>query len=107
MKFQVEPWSSVVHWDAEPQMGPSVVIIVIIRESKPYSMYSVSQSLFSTLASNEFPQNFEFICATRLDSTRIVKNVTRVIGEHKFVIDCMLASLTPWLEAIEEKYHCR
>ena len=45
---------------------------------------------------NEFSQNLEFFCATRLDPTRIVKNVTCMIGEHKFVIDGVLASLAPY-----------
>jgi hypothetical protein len=32
-----------------------------------------------------------------------VKNVALVLGEHKFVINGVLASLDPCLEAIEEK----
>ena len=56
------------------------------------------------LATNEVFQNLEFFCATRLDSTRIVKNVTCMIGEYKFVIDGVLASLTPYSEANEEQY---
>jgi hypothetical protein len=42
---------------------------------------------------NEFLQSLEFLCATALDSARIVKNVTRMIGEHKFIVDSVLASL--------------
>jgi hypothetical protein len=53
---------------------------------------------------NEFFQDLEFFCATRFDSTRIVKNVTCMIGEHKFVIDGVLASLIPYLEANKERY---
>ena len=56
-------------------------------------MQSVSQSLLSTLALNEFLQNLEFLYATRLNSPRIVKNVTVIIGEDKFVVDIVLASL--------------
>ena len=56
-------------------------------------MQSVSQSLLSTLAFNEFLQNPKFFYATRLDSPRIVKNVTVMIGEDKFVVDIVLASL--------------
>ena len=56
-------------------------------------MQFVSQSFRATLALNEFFQNLEFFDATRLDSTRIVKDVTRVIGEHKFIVDCVLAAL--------------
>jgi hypothetical protein len=51
------------------------------------------QLLFLALASNEFLQNAEFLCATCLDSARIVKNVAPMIGEHKFVVDVVLASL--------------
>ena len=70
-------------------------------------MQSITQSFLSTLALNEFLQNFEFLCATGLDSTRIVKNVTLVIRELKFVVDGVLASLVPSLDATEEKdyYH--
>jgi hypothetical protein len=80
--------------------------MVNTQESKPYHMQSVSQSLFSTLASNEFLQNFEFLCATRLDSTRIVKNITLVIGEHKLVVDPVFASLVLCLGTTKEKYRC-
>jgi hypothetical protein len=66
-------------------------------------MQFVSQFLFSTLATNEFFQNLEFLRATRLDSARIVKNVTRMIGEYKFIVDGVPASLTPRL-GNEEKY---
>ena len=52
---------------------------------------------------NEFFQNLEFFCATRLDPTRIVENITFMIGEHKFVIDGVLASLIPYSEANKER----
>jgi hypothetical protein len=78
-------------------------VIANTGECKPYCMQSVSQSPFSTLASNEFLQNFKFLCATRFDSARIVKNVTQMIGEHKFVVDVVLASLAPCLEATERE----
>jgi hypothetical protein len=55
---------------------------------------------------NEFSQSLEFLCATALDSARIVKNVTRMIGEHKFIVDGVLASLARCQWAIEEKYDC-
>jgi len=35
-----------------------------------------------------------------------VKDITLMIGEHKFIVDAVLASLTPRLEASEEKYYC-
>ena len=68
-------------------------------------MQSRMQSLFSTLASNEFLQNPKFFYATRLDSARIVKSVSPMIGEYKFIIDAVLASLALCLEATEEKYY--
>jgi hypothetical protein len=71
-------------------------------------MQFVLQSSLATLALNEFFQNLEFFDATRLDSTRIVKDVTRMIGEHKFIVDGVLASLRLRLGADEEKYYsCR
>ena len=60
-------------------------------------MQSVSQFLFFALASNEIFQDLEFVNATGLDSLRIVKDITRVIGKNEFVVDFMLASLAPWL----------
>ena len=56
-------------------------------------MQSVIQLPFSTLALDEFLQNPKFFDATRLNSPRIVKNVTVIIGEDKFVFDIVLASL--------------
>ena len=56
-------------------------------------MQSVSQFLFYALASNEIFQDLEFVNATGLDSLRIVKDITRVIGKNEFVVDFMLASL--------------
>ena len=44
-------------------------------------MQFVSQTLFSTLAPNEFIQGLEFLFVTGLDSLRIMKNITFVIGE--------------------------
>ena len=69
-------------------------------------MQPVSESPFSTLALNKFLQNSEFFCATRLNSPRIVKNITVIIGEHKFVVDIVLASLASCLEAAKEMYYC-
>ena len=68
-------------------------------------MQSVTQSPFSTLALNEFLQNPKFFYATRLNSPRIVKNVTVMIGEDKFVVDVVLASLALCLKAAEEIYY--
>jgi hypothetical protein len=54
---------------------------------------------------NEFLKNFEFLSATRFDSARIVKGVTLMIRELKFIVDAVLASLVPCLEVTEEKYY--
>ena len=67
-------------------------------------MQFVLQSFLATLALNKFFQNLEFFYATRLDSTRIVKDVSRMIGEHNFIVDGVLASLRPRLRADEEEY---
>jgi hypothetical protein len=69
-------------------------------------MQFVSQTLFSTLASNEFFQDLEFLFVTCLNPLRIVKNITVVIGENKRVVDAVLASLASCLETIEDKYRC-
>ena len=74
-------------------------MIVDTQEPIPYRMQFVSpRHSFYTLALDEFLQNPEFVCAARLDSARVVKNVATMIGEHKFVLDGVLASLTPSLE---------
>jgi hypothetical protein len=67
-------------------------------------MQPVSQTLFSTLALNEFFQDFELLFVASFDSLRIVKYITFVIGEHKCIVDAVLASLVSCLEATEEKY---
>jgi ubiquinone/menaquinone biosynthesis C-methylase UbiE len=64
------------------------------------------QPLFSTLASNEFFQDLEFLFVTCLDSLRVVKDITRMIGEHQRVVDAVLAPLASCLETIEDKYRC-
>lgn len=75
-----------------------------LKKSEPYRVQSIAQPPFSTLASNELLQNPEFVFATRLDSARVVKNVTGVIGEHELVVDCVLASLVVlWLEEATRK----
>ena len=54
-------------------------------------MQSVLQSPFSTLVSDKSLHNLEFLVATCLNSTRIVKNVTQHIGEHKFIVNAVPA----------------
>ena len=67
-------------------------------------MQFFSQYLLSTLALDELLQNLEFFYATRLNSPRIVKNVSVIIGEDKFVVNIVLASLALCLKATEETY---
>ena len=68
-------------------------------------MQPISQPPFSALALNEFFQNFKFLRATGFNATRVMENVTLMIGEHKFVIDTVLASLASCLKATEENYY--
>ena len=70
---------------------------------KPYRMQSITQKPLCTLVANEGLQDLEFIYATRLDTAKVMKNETLMIGEHKFVVDAVLASLAPCSEATEEK----
>jgi hypothetical protein len=56
-------------------------------------MQLIRQPAFFALALSELPHNYKFIYATRFDSRRIVKTLFPVIGEHKFVVDILLASL--------------
>ena len=56
-------------------------------------MQFVDEALFPTLASNKIFQDFEPLLIACLYSLRIVKDIAKVIGEHKLVIDAMLASL--------------
>ena len=94
----------IVQWDTVPE---TMIISYCDCENgspKPYCMQLVSYFSFSTLATNEFFQNLEFFRATRLDPTRIVKNVACVIGEHNFVIDVVLSSLTSYSGANGEQY---
>ena len=65
-------------------------------------MQLVSQFHFLALASNEIFQDLEFVNAPRLDSLRIVKDITRMIGEHEFIVDLVLAPLAPLLTRATE-----
>ena len=56
-------------------------------------MQFVLQTLFPTLALNKIFQDLKFLLVAGLDSLRIVKNVTFVIGEDKLVVNPVLASL--------------
>ena len=69
-------------------------------------MQFVSQTIFSTLASNKIFQDLEFLLITRLYSLGIVKNITRVIGKHNLVVDAVLASLASCLEGNRREARC-
>ena len=67
-------------------------------------MQLVSYLVISTLTTNEFSQYLEFLCATGLETAGIVKDVTRMIGEQKLIVDGVLASLARRQWANEAKY---
>ena len=86
----------IIHRDAVPQtMTVSCHRNRENRESKPDRVQLVSEFLFSTLALNEIFQGIECLFVTCLDSLRIVENIASMIGEHKLVVDPVLASLDP------------
>ena len=83
--------------------------MVKIGECKPDRMQSVLRSRLSTPSSNKLLNDPQlFIVATRLESAGIVKNVSGIIGEHKFIVDVVLTRLVPGLgtAAGEGKYGC-
>jgi len=43
--------------------------------------------------SNESLHDLQFLSATSFESAGIVKNISFMIGEHKFVVDIVLAML--------------
>ena len=57
-------------------------------------MYSVSQLPFPRPLSDKFLYDLQFVVATGLEPTGVVKYVARMIGEHKFILDVVLASLS-------------
>jgi hypothetical protein len=57
-------------------------------------VYSVSQLPFRRPLSNEFLHDLQFLVATGLESAGIVKYVAVMIGEHKFILDVVLAPLS-------------
>ncbi|SRR6266404_6404707 len=72
----------------------SLVIVVNTKQPEPYRMQSGLQSACTSLALNEFFQNDYFLCPTALDASGIMKNISRMVREHKFIIDIVLATLT-------------
>ena len=95
-----------IHWNAVPENHDCQLLQTWKRKCEPYRMQFFSQWVSSTFATNELFQNLEFFCATALDSARIVKNVSRMIGELKFVIDAVFASLTPCSESGTNEERC-
>ena len=92
-----------VHRDAVPNTI-TVSCHLSQNRDKPYRVQFVSQSLFSTLASNKIFQDLEPLLIARLYSLRVVKNIALVIGEHNFVVDVVLASLASCLVANRHKH---
>ena len=76
------------------------------RECEPYRMQSVLGSHLSSPLLNKLPNNSQFLVATCLESARIMKNVAGIIGEHKFIIDIVLATLAQGSGTAGAKYEC-
>jgi len=56
-------------------------------------MQSIVQPVFGCFLMHELLYLPQFACTTALESARIMKDVTLVIREHKFVADFMFATL--------------
>ena len=65
-----------------------------MRQCVPYCMYSVSQLPFLRPHSNEILHDLQFLVATSLESAGVVKHVAVMIGEHKLILDVVLATLS-------------
>ena len=63
-------------------------------ECEPYCVYSVSQLPFHRPLSNKFLHDLQFIVATSLESAGVVKYVAVMIGEHKLILNVVLATLS-------------
>jgi hypothetical protein len=57
-------------------------------------MDSVSQLPSPRSLSNKLLHDLQFLVATGFESAGIVKNVTAMIGEDKFILDVVLATLS-------------
>ena len=92
-----------VHRDAVPN---TIIVSYYYHRNrdKPYRVQFVSQSLFSTLASNKIFQDLESLLIARLYSLGIMKNIARVIGKYYFVVDAVLASLASCLVENRHKH---
>ena len=69
-------------------------------------MQSIFQKPFLRSLSNKSLNDHQFLIAPSLESTRIVKNVSFMIGEAKFMLDAVLATLVHELGMAEAKYKC-
>ena len=56
-------------------------------------MHSVFQKPFPRLLSNKSLHDCQFLIAASLESARIVKNISGMIGETEFMFDAVLATL--------------
>ena len=55
---------------------------------------------------NESLHDLQLLFAASLESMGVVKNISRVLGEHKFILDVVLATLTQRLRTDEVQYEC-
>ena len=69
-------------------------------------MKSILQNLFSRPLSNKSLHDREFVIAPSLKPARIVKNVSVMTGEAKFMLDGVLATLAHGSGRAEAKYEC-
>jgi hypothetical protein len=53
---------------------------------------------------NKVLHDLQFLVATSLESARVVKYVTIMIGEHMFILDVMLATLSQGSGTAEGQY---
>ena len=75
-------------------------------DGKPYCVQSIVQSLFLRLLSNKPLHDCQLLIAPSLESARIVKNESVMIGEAEFMFDAVLATLAHGSETAEAKYGC-
>ena len=69
-------------------------------------MQSIFQNPFPRPLSNKTLYDRQFLIAPSLESARIVKNVSVMIGEAKFMLDVVLATLTYESGTAKAKYEC-
>jgi hypothetical protein len=72
-------------------------------------MQSILRSCLSSPLLNKLLNDPQlFVVATGLESAGVVKNVSGIIGEHKFIVDVVLTRLVPGLgtAAGKGKYGC-